>query len=130
MVNKKVIQEWLKEAEEDYNFASANLEEHDEFFGRICFHFQQAGEKYLKAYIIKQDLLFEKIHDLIKLVKICQKKDESFLEIAEAAGFLTDLYVDTRYPAVWPVGRSKTEAEKAREAAKTIGDFVKRKLNL
>ena len=49
MVDKQIINEWLAEADEDFNFASVNLDERDKFYGRICFHFQQAAEKYLKA---------------------------------------------------------------------------------
>jgi HEPN domain-containing protein len=78
MANIKIVKEWLKEAEEDFNFAALSLKEQDKFFSRICFHFQQAGEKYLKAFIVAYDLQFEKIHDLTKLLKICQKKEKIF----------------------------------------------------
>lgn len=128
MADKKIVKEWLDEAEEDFIFASVSLKERDKFFSRICFLFQQAAEKYLKAYIVAYDLPFEKIHDLTKLVRLCMTKEDSFEEIMDEAEFLTDLYVDTRYPAMWPVGRSKKEAKKAEKAAKTIGDFVKAKL--
>lgn len=43
---------------------------------------------------------------------------------------MTDLYVDTRYPAVWPVGKTREEAEKAKAAAQEIGNFVKKKLSV
>ena len=36
-------------ADDDFNFATANLREGSEFFSQICFHFQQTAEKYLKA---------------------------------------------------------------------------------
>ena len=130
MANIKVVKEWLKEAEEDFNFATLNLKEQDKFFSRICFHFQQAGEKYLKAFIVAYDLQFEKIHDLTKLLKICQKKEKSFASLKNEASFLTDLYVDTRYPAFWPVGRTLNEAEKAKKATQKIGNFVKEKLGV
>ena len=129
MVNKKVINEWLVFADEDYQFASVNLEEHDKFFSRICFFFQQATEKYLKAYIVAYKLPFRKIHDLVVLVEICQQKDRSFGQFKDDAKFLTDLYVDTRYPVVWPIEQNRKDAEKAKEATKKIGDFVKEKLS-
>lgn len=71
MANVRVVKEWIIEADEDFNFASVNLDEQDKFFSRICFFFQQAAEKYLKAYIVAYDLTFQKIHDLTKLLKIC-----------------------------------------------------------
>ena len=128
MADIKVVNEWLAEAKEDFDFASFALKEKDRFYSRICFHFQQAAEKYLKAFIVAYDLPFEKIHDLTKLIKICQQKDNSFANIKEEAKHLTDLYVDTRYPAFWPTGRTRKEAEKAKQAAQSIGDFVKKKI--
>lgn len=128
MADKKIVKEWLAEAEEDFEFASISLEEQDKFFSRICFHFQQAAEKYLKAFIVAHDLPFKKIHDLTKLVEICREKDNSFQLLKKEAEFLTDFYVDTRYPTAWPVGRTREEAQKAKEATKRIGDFVKKKI--
>lgn len=128
MADKKIVNEWLILADEDFEFALVSLKGHDKFFSKICFHFQQAAEKYLKAYIVAYDLPFRKIHDLTKLIKICGDKDKSFKDLQDEAKYLTDLYVDTRYPAIWPVGKTRDEAEKAQKAAKKIGDFVKKKL--
>jgi HEPN domain-containing protein len=59
MVDKEIVREWLAKANEDFEFARINLEERKPFFAHICFHFQQAAEKYLKAYIIARELNFE-----------------------------------------------------------------------
>lgn len=59
---------------------------------------------------------------------ICENKEKGFSILREACRFLNDFYVDTRYPAFWPVGRTKEEAEKAKKAAEEIKDFVKKKL--
>ena len=48
----------------DFEFARVNFEEGKPFFAQICFHFQQAAEKYLKSYTIAHELEFLKIHDL------------------------------------------------------------------
>ncbi len=130
MANAKIVKEWLFEADEDFEFGAINLREQDKFYSRICFFFQQAAEKYLKAYIVANNLPFKKIHDLTKLLKICMQKDNSFDDLKEEAIFLTDFYIDTRYPAIWPVGRKREEAEKAEEFARQIGDFVKGKLKI
>lgn len=126
----ELVKEWLNQADEDFLFAQTNLDEQDKFFAKICFHFQQAAEKYLKAYIVAFKLPFKKIHDLTKLLSLCQKKDKSFVNIIEEAKFLTDFYVDTRYPAFWPVGFDRKEAEKAKAATEKIRDFVKEELKL
>lgn len=130
MTDIKVVREWLKEAAEDYGFASVNLEDQDQdqYFRKICFHFQQATEKYLKAFVVAKGLPFRKIHDLVELVRMCQEDDSSFEEITEEAEFLTDFYVDTRYPAHWPIETDRNEAEKAKNAADKIKLFIEKKL--
>jgi hypothetical protein len=51
MVDPVIVKEWIAKAEEDYRFAEVNLREERDFFPQICFHFQQAAEKFLKAFI-------------------------------------------------------------------------------
>jgi len=128
MVNKRIVKEWLDQADEDFAFASANLDVRDEFYSRICFHFQQAAEKYLKAFIIFKGLELKKIHNLNILLNDSATVDKELEELKEECLFLNPFYIDTRYPAFWPVGRSRKEAEKAREAAKEIGNLVKKKI--
>lgn len=130
MTDKKVVREWLEEAAEDYGFAAINLEDQDQdqFFRKICFHFQQATEKYLKAFVVAKGLPFRKIHDLAELVRMCQKVDPSFGGITQEAECLTDFYVDTRYPAHWPMEIDRNEVEKAKNAAERIKLFIEEKL--
>ena len=83
MADHQIIQEWLNKADDDFNFADANLKENSTFYAQICFHFHQAAEKYLKTFIIAYDLEFEKTHNLVGLLKICSKKEPSILSILE-----------------------------------------------
>jgi len=66
MADPLIVDEWLKKADEDLLFAESNLEGGSEFYSQICFHFQQAAEKYLKAYIIAAGLAFERVHDALE----------------------------------------------------------------
>lgn len=120
-----IVREWLYKAEEDFNFAKINLEENHGFYSQICFHFQQAAEKYLKAYIAAYDLEFEKIHDLRALLKICGKKDASLLSLMEQCEFLNTAYIDTRYPVHWPTDYSKDKTQKMQDAADKVAQTVK-----
>jgi HEPN domain-containing protein len=113
MVDTKIVEEWISKADEDFEFAFLNLNEGKTFFAQICFHFQQASEKYLKAYIIGQELEFRKIHDLPVLLKICFSKDPSLEQLREDCEYLAPFYVDTRYPVHWPTNFSFQEAQKA-----------------
>lgn len=40
----EIVKEWIEKAEEDFGFASLNIE-HGNYFAQTCFHFQQAAEK-------------------------------------------------------------------------------------
>lgn len=130
MVEHEIVREWIVKADEDYEFARINLEEGKNFFGQICFHFQQAAEKYLKAFIVAHELEFRKIHELPLLLKICMSKDSSFHEIREECEFLTAFYIDTRYPVHWPTNYSFVETQKAFQAVRRIQTFVKSKIDL
>jgi HEPN domain-containing protein len=130
MVDDEIVKEWIEKADEDFEFALVNFEEEKQFFAQICFHFQQAAEKYLKAYIISHDLEFRKIHELPMLLKICLSKASLFDALEEDCEFLNTFYVETRYPVHWPTHFSRDETEKAFQAAKAIQSFVKKKMGI
>jgi HEPN domain-containing protein len=58
MVDQKLKEEWIAKADEDFDFASSVITD-SAFNGQICFHYQQAAEKYLKAFIVANKLPFE-----------------------------------------------------------------------
>lgn len=45
MADIEIISDWLKKADEDFQFAVVNLREQKPFYAQICFHFHQAAEK-------------------------------------------------------------------------------------
>lgn len=128
MVDIEIVHEWISKANEDFEFAQVNFEEGKSFFAQICFHFQQAAEKYLKAYIITHELEFLKIHDLPSLLKICMSKDSTFEQLREDCEYLTTFYIDTRYPVHWPTQFSQQETQKVYQSTEQIRFFVKNKL--
>jgi len=130
MVNIEIISEWLKKADEDFQFALVNLKEKKPFYAQICFHFHQVAEKYLKAYIVANDLEFRKIHDLPLLLKICSLKDPSLEILRNPCEYLNVFYIETRYPVHWPTNFSYEEAEKALEAAEQVRSVIKEKIEL
>jgi len=130
MVDKKVVQEWLKKADDDFGFAKTNLDDKNTgYFDFICFHLQQAAEKYLKSFIIAKGLKLEKIHNLIALRKICAKINPKFEEIRSECVFLNDFYIVTRYPVILPVNITRQEAETAQQYTEKIGNLVKQTLH-
>jgi HEPN domain-containing protein len=124
MAEVRLVQEWLEKAAEDFAFARVNLKEGKPFYAQICFHFHQAAEKYLKAYIVAHDLDFRKLHDLPLLLKICAAHDPAADRLREACEYLSAFYVETRYPVHWPTHFSREEAQRTLEAAELIKSWV------
>jgi len=87
MAEPQVVIEWLKKADEDLEFAKSVLDG-SQYFAQICFHFHQAAEKYLKAFIIATDLEFKKIHDLPVLLKLCTTMQSELQKIMDDCKFL------------------------------------------
>jgi HEPN domain-containing protein len=102
MVEAAIIREWIAKADEDFDFALVNLEEGNPFAAQICFHFYQSAEKYLKAYIVANNLGFIKSHDLPALLKICVTKEPSLTQLSPDCEFLNTFYIETRYPSTGP----------------------------
>lgn len=93
MVDPSIVREWLEKADEDFNFAAANLREESGFYAQLCFHFQQAAEKYLKAYIIEKELTFDRVHDLVHLLKTCSAHTPVFKGLLEECILLNAAYI-------------------------------------
>jgi HEPN domain-containing protein len=130
MVDVEIIKDWVIKADEDFQFAVLNLKEKNSFYAQICFHFHQAAEKYLKAFIVANELEFRKIHDLLLLLKICSSKDSNVKVLQDACEYLNTFYVETRYPVHWPTNFTYAEAEKAFEASNQICSVIKGKITL
>lgn len=127
MGDPRLVREWSDKAEEDFGFAASVFKE-SPYFAQICFHFHQAAEKYLKAYVIAYDLEFEKIHDLPILLRICIQQDPGLQIIFDDCKFLNRYYIEARYPVHWPTSYDKEETQKAKFAAEHIRDTIRDRL--
>jgi HEPN domain-containing protein len=121
---KKATREWVRKAEEDHQvvgrLAGADKPIHD----AICFHCQQAVEKYLKALLEELGQFIPKTHDLNKLSGLLIPTYPGLKAFRRAYPVLTRYAVDTRYP-----GRTATKrqaisaarwADRVREACRTL----------
>ena len=129
MADKQVIGEWVEKAEEDYLFAQKHLKDEKSFFGPLCFHCHQSGEKYLKAYLLSYGWELKKTHDLIFLLSTALFYDPSFQELSDAVKRLNAYYIETRYPTVWPTATEKSDAKEALDDALCIRNKVREALN-
>src|SRR3989344_3553011 len=120
MEHKLVVLEWIYKADQDFGYAGLGLADESGYYDQICFLFQQAVEKYLKAYIVANDLKFVKEHSLVKLLDECVKTDVSLSILRDGCKFLTVFYFEVRYPDEQFVVATKEQAEKALEAAARV----------
>ena len=128
MVDTSLVTEWLAKADEDLEFGRVNLEERKNFFAQICFHFQQAAERYLKAFIVAKEIEFKKIHDLGLLLKMAARVDSSLEDLKEDCEYLGAFYIEARYPVHWPTNFTRDEASRACETALHIQKVIKERL--
>lgn len=120
---------WLQLANEEFSYASSDLDDSDhQWFAQTCFHFQQAAEKYLKAFLLHAKKPFRKVHNLTELVMLCAQHDAKFLELKDRAAILNPFYTETRYPVHWPIHFTRSDAETAMAAAIAIAELVKEKM--
>lgn len=120
--------EWIDKAEGD--LLTARREYRARIapnFDAVCFHTQQAAEKYLKAVLQESGIPIPRIHSLAELLAIISKLDASFLLIQADAIVLEGYAVQFRYPGL---SADKSEAKAALSAAKQLCAFVRIKLGL
>lgn len=86
-MQSEIVKEWIEKAEEDFGFASQSIE-HTDYFAQICFHFQQAAEKYLKTFIIANELEFRPVRNLLELLEISRQREPAIEKSEEACRYL------------------------------------------
>ncbi len=63
--NIKLANKWVQKAEADLLNADNNLNSENIPYDTVCFHCQQAAEKFLKAYLIANGRNYPLSHDLL-----------------------------------------------------------------
>ena len=122
----KYVADWFARGDDDLKTAETLLGE-EGIPNVICFHTQQAGEKYLKGFLAHHEKHIRKIHDLDTLVNACKDVDASFESLRDATHCLAQFYVESRYPDDY-IEFHRGDAEKAFDAALRIKAFVVEKL--
>ncbi len=121
-----LVRGWLEKARRDLSIAMNNINSSEPFTDIICFHAQQAAEKYIKAYLVWQEIEFPKSHALEDLILLAAQKDASFLRFKEQLTELTPYAVEIRYPEFEePL---LVDAKKAVEIVSELKNFILGKL--
>jgi len=107
----ELVREWLEKAEGDSDTAKREvLVKDNPNWDAVCFHAQQAVEKYLKALLQKDNIPFQKIHDLAMLLEKLLNKYPEWQKFQETLEWLSAFAIEFRYPGEFA---TKEEADKA-----------------
>jgi HEPN domain-containing protein len=118
------IRNWLFRANEDIAVIESLVRSGAEYYtSSICFHAQQASEKFLKAFLAYHGVNFPRTHDLDYLLVECQKLEEEAFQIDFKS--LTDFGVSIRYPDDFYIPDEK-EALEYRDTAMLVKATVER----
>ena len=92
---KRLTREWVKKADSDYavaeQIARSNAPHHDE----VCFHCQQAAEKFLKVLLEELGLSIPRTHLLRDLLTLLLPYHASLRSLRRGLIFLTRFAVGT-----------------------------------
>jgi HEPN domain-containing protein len=127
--SQEYVQMWLDKAHSDLKNAEIILAAQTESLplDTVCFHCQQAAEKFIKAFLVFHGKQFPFTHNLADLVAICMQVDLAFAAIQRKAETLTPFAVEIRYPDDFYMP-SREETEGAFTIATEIKLFISTRL--
>lgn len=100
------------------------LFEYDGDYGLICFHCQQAIEKYLKGYLISKTGILQEGHSLVKLCKKAIDFNDVFKEFLKDCAFVNTYYIETRYPSEDPLNITEEEVLTCFSITRSIMELI------
>jgi HEPN domain-containing protein len=124
---KKSTREWVRKAEADYRLAAKLARGKEPFHDQVCFHCQQAAEKYLKALMEELGLAIPRTHNLDELFHLLSSHHAILSRLRRGLIFLTDFAVGVRYPGE---NASKRQAKSALRWAGLARDTCRQLLGI
>ena len=125
---QEYIRNLLFRANEDINVIHTLIASGTEYYtSTICFHAQQATEKFLKAFLAYHDVDFPRTHDVDYLLQECRKINRDAFNIDLKS--LSDFGVTIRYPDDFYIPNEK-EALEYRDIAIKIKAVVQELIKL
>ena len=120
------IKQWLLKANEDLLVVEKLTEYEIIANSSVCFHCQQAVEKFLKAFLISNGIDIRKTHNIEYLLSECSDIDKDFADIDPKE--LSEFGVDLRYPGDMYIP-NEDETLEYKNIALEIKDIVERKID-
>jgi HEPN domain-containing protein len=120
---REYIKNWLFRANEDLAVCKELLKMDSlSFNSSICFHAQQSVEKFLKAFLVANEIDFPKTHDVDFLLIECKKLNQNIFSKIELED-LSEFGVIVRYPDDFYIP-DISEAIKYTQIANSIKNIV------
>jgi len=118
---------WIRKAENDLLAVDNNLAASRVPYDVVCYHCQQAAEKYLKALLVSLGVQPSRTHDLLALLQ----ETRAYLatapadEIERACVVLNPYAIEVRYPDDQSNPTAEDAAE-ARQAAEAVRVWIRK----
>lgn len=90
--------EWFAKAESDLLCVRNEVAAEETPWGLVCYHAQQAAEKYLKGFLVHHGRPYKLTHDLEVLLTLCAEVDAALLRLEDECERLTASAAFSRYP--------------------------------
>ncbi len=119
------LRKWIIKANNDLTVAKHELQHEHPVTDAICFHCEQAVEKFLKAFLIYHDVEPGRTHDVDFLLKKCCDIDPEFC--GKDLKDLSFFGVEVRYPDDYYIPGG-AEASEYIEIAEDIRRMVEKKM--
>lgn len=127
MADSLRYKDWYDKANADLKSAKI-LFEHEADHGIVAFHCQQAIEKLFKSFVLKRAGTLIDGHSLVFLCKKSIELDTEFKIFLKDCAYINQFYIETRYPADFPMEMTKEEAEECILITEKIFAEVSKKL--
>ena len=98
MRDRSLAEQWLGRAKSNLSRAAMGRTGPEVLYEDLCFDCQQAGEKALKALMVRNNLVPSPTHSLSVLVETLEKQKVVIPDDVKAAVALSYYAVTTRYP--------------------------------
>ncbi len=119
----EVSKQWIAKAKNDLLNVDNNLKAEEIPFDTVCFHCQQAAEKFLKAYLVANGNSFPITHDLILILENILPLNASAEVLRDYLALLMPYAVEIRYPDDWFMP-TEEDAKEAREAVSHVTSWL------
>jgi HEPN domain-containing protein len=125
---KQITQEWVDKAEGDFATAQRELQVQEKpNYDAVCFHSQQCIEKYLKACLQEENIAFNRIHDLSRLLDLLLPIEPTWETLRPMLEVLTTYAVEFRYPGI---SANQSLAAQSLKDCATVRQIIRQQFSL